>query len=166
MVALNDSGFMNGNFITIQGGNMSNRMPNSRIAVMLILTLMLTLLLTNAASAATLTINGCTIQPSTQCPGVNLSGAKITSQHLEGANLQGADLSYADLTNTHLTGVNLYGANLTGTNLDRAHLLNADLDATIGLTLPQLHEAYLCNTHTPLGDWTVFADCKHMNTGK
>jgi hypothetical protein len=87
-------------------------------------------------------VNGCAIQPATQCPGADLSGANLEDADLSGANLSGASLGEtnlsganlseanlssaqivdADLSDADLTGANLAGATITGTNLDGATL--------------------------------------------
>ena len=43
-------------------------------------------------------INGCMIEPFTDCSGADLSGADLTGAYLMGANLSGADLTGAILT--------------------------------------------------------------------
>ncbi len=77
------------------------------------------LLALTACSSQPQTINGCVIQPGTQCPGVNLAGTNLSNvdlsnSSLAGANLLGANLTNADLTNANLRGADLGGANLTG----------------------------------------------------
>ena len=53
-------------------------------------------------NAKALVINGCTIEPNTDCVD--------------------ADLSYSDLSNANLSGADLSNANLTGANLSGATL--------------------------------------------
>lgn len=67
-------------------------------------------------------INGCTIQPGTQCRDADLRQADLA-----GANLSGASLQSADLHNADLSGANLVGADLEGARLVRADLHLADL---------------------------------------
>lgn len=90
-------------------------------------------------------VNGCAIQPATQCPGADLSGA----------NLEGADLSGANLSTTNLEGTNLSGANLSEANLSSAQIVDTDLsDADLtganltGATITgtNLDGATLCGT--------------------
>jgi uncharacterized protein YjbI with pentapeptide repeats len=93
-------------------------------------------------------INGCKIQPDTQCPGADLSGAdlgaitskghpgrlpaKLSGGNFSGANFEGAymariDLSGADLSNANFRGANLYQATLFEANLSGANLTDVDL---------------------------------------
>ena len=75
-------------------------------------------------------INGCRIEPRTECPGADLRGADLSKERLDGANLSranlsltwliGANLSYAKLYYTNLRDANLSGANLTGASLTGA----------------------------------------------
>jgi Pentapeptide repeats (8 copies) len=90
-------------------------------------------------------VNGCAIQPATQCPGADLSGA----------NLGGADLSGANLSSTNLEGTELSGANLSEANLSSAQIVDTDLsDADLtganltGATISgaNLDGATLCGT--------------------
>ncbi len=88
------------------------------------------------------TINGCKIEPNTQCEGASLQLENMRWADLQGANLSGADLSGADLSGADLEGANLSGADLSwadlsdatlrwadlsGARLDGAHLRGADL---------------------------------------
>jgi len=86
--------------------------------------LVLIVVLTMAAPvSAQQVINGCRIEPQTQCPGANLAGASLA-----GANLAGANLVIANLAGANLTGANLESARLEG-----AYIAGADLsDALLG----------------------------------
>jgi len=42
-------------------------------------------------------INGCVLEPQTQCVDANLQGADLSNMDLRGANFKGADLSGANL---------------------------------------------------------------------
>ncbi|TGQ50163.1 pentapeptide repeat-containing protein, partial [Mesorhizobium sp. M4B.F.Ca.ET.211.01.1.1] len=54
-----------------------------------------------------LTLNGCVIAESSQCPGANLRGANLANQDLRKMNLAGADLRDADLRHARLDLANL-----------------------------------------------------------
>lgn len=84
-------------------------------------------------------INGCVLEPNTQCPGVNLSRqdlsgmdgqGKLTGINLRGANLSNADLSGATFFETDLRGANLNGANLAGADLENAYFYDTDIGNT------------------------------------
>jgi hypothetical protein len=81
-------------------------------------------------------VNGCAIQPATQCPGADLSGA----------NLEDADLSGANLSGTNLEGANLSGANLSEANLSSAQIVDADL-SDADLTATNLTGATITGTN-------------------
>ncbi len=72
-------------------------------------------------------INGCRIEPGTQCPRADLRRADLTGADLVYAYLSGADLTGANLWGANLSGANLRGANLRGVNLPYADLSGADL---------------------------------------
>jgi hypothetical protein len=84
------------------------------------------------------TVNGCVIEPETQCANIDLSGADLegadlsravlSGTNLEGANLSGANLSEADLTDAKLVDTNLEDADLTSANLTGATITDTDLD--------------------------------------
>ena len=112
------------------------------------------------------TINGCKIEPNTQCEGASLQlenmrwadlqGANLSGADLSGADLRAADLRYADLRDADLTGAHLRGADLAGADLRRARLVGTDLRDTdlIGadlryadLSLAFLTGATLINTN-------------------
>jgi uncharacterized protein YjbI with pentapeptide repeats len=110
-------------------------------------------------------INGCLIQPYTECidaqlsqadlARVNLTGAKLTGAHLAGADLTeaellGVDLSYADLTGAYLAGADLTGAYLYATNLTGADLTSTDG----GLTPADLSNANLTRATLSRADLT------------
>ncbi len=97
----------------------------------------------NSQRALALTVNGCDIEPFSNCPGAvisfshlsgadlsyaNLTGAVITGADLVSATLFGADLSFTDLVGTNLSFSNLSFANLTGAGLSFARLPFADLN--------------------------------------
>jgi uncharacterized protein YjbI with pentapeptide repeats len=77
-------------------------------------------------------INGCVIQPYTQCPRAeltwaDLAGADLTGADLTGASINGAKLTGAALTGAELAGVNFNYSNLTDANLGKANLKEATL---------------------------------------
>lgn len=77
-----------------------------------------------------MTVNGCRIEASTECPNANLAGADLSrvdlsKANLRGANLTGANLSGAKLREAVLAGASLASANLTGTDLSAADLTGA-----------------------------------------
>jgi uncharacterized protein YjbI with pentapeptide repeats len=135
-------------------------------------------------------INGCEIEPNTQCPGANLRGVQLHNAHLWGANLRGADLTGANIGNeakdTSLAGADLSGARLDeaymrGTGLGKANLSNASLIHAIldetdltganltgaNLTRAHLFDAYLSDanlTNANLTDaWLLRANLTKAN---
>jgi uncharacterized protein YjbI with pentapeptide repeats len=115
-------------------------------------------------------IDGCVIQPRTECPGANLMDADLRNADLRGASLQrarlvgsamqGANLSGADLTGADvrgyataavftaldgadLSGADLSGANLSGAGLERANLREVRMNADTNLSYASLIEADL-----------------------
>lgn len=93
-------------------------------------------------------INGCRIEPRTQCPGVNL----------DWADLSGTDLSFSNFENArfwgaNLTGVKLMGANLINANLTQANLTNVDTFAA------DLRGAWFCDTLMMDGSTVNRANC-------
>ena len=83
------------------------------------------------------TVNGCTIEPATQCSGADLSGADLSD----------ADLSSANLTNANLEGTNLSGANLSEANLGGAQIIDTDL-SDANLTGANLQDATITDANT------------------
>ena len=80
----------------------------------------------------TLIINGCRIEPGTQCPGVDLAGADLSNADLSeavlsGANLQGVVLRHAKLGNANLAGAQLMQADLARADLRHANLRGSDM---------------------------------------
>ncbi len=97
----------------------------------------------NSHRALAITVNGCEIEPFSNCPGAiisfarlsgvdlsyaNLTGAVITGADLVSATLFGADLSFTDLVGTNLSFSDLSFANLTGAGLSFARLPFANLN--------------------------------------
>ena len=83
-------------------------------------------------NSAALNINGCKIEPYTQCEGANLSGEDLSGSDLSYANLRhalmdGADLREADLRVSDLSYAYLNYADLAGASLGSADLREADL---------------------------------------
>ena len=83
-------------------------------------------------NSSALTINGCKIEPYTQCeyanlPDASLSGAYLDNANLRHANLGGADLREADLREVDLSYANLIHADLAGASMVGADLIEADL---------------------------------------
>ncbi|WP_225886412.1 pentapeptide repeat-containing protein [Leptolyngbya sp. PCC 6406] len=99
----------------------------------IILTLM-TLVKLPSSSAEIREINGCVIEPGTDCTHVE-TGLKY--KDLNGVDLSGANLSGITLHGSSLRGANLRGANLRGTEFDMAVLTDADLSEA------DLTDAYL-----------------------
>ena len=70
------------------------------------------------------TVNGCKIEPATDCRGADLVGvdlsksqlsaADFTDAELRGANLRGANLNWANLSNADLRGSNMRESILSG----------------------------------------------------
>lgn len=91
------------------------------------------------------TVNGCVIEPSTQCPsadlsGADLEGADLSRASLGGANLEGTNLSGATLTEADLSGAQIIDADLSDADLTSANLTNATITGT------DLDGATLCGT--------------------
>jgi len=103
-------------------------------------------------------INGCRIEPDTQCPGADLanadlgaitagghhvarraadlSGGNFRGANFEGAYMARAELAGADLSNANFRGTNLhqsslYEANMSGADLTEADLSFADMDDAV-----------------------------------
>ncbi len=86
-------------------------------------------------------INGCRLEPGTQCPGVQIIGADLSGINVEGANfaganfgksnLNGANLQRANFEGGALGSVSLYGTDLRGANLRRVKLGGAKLTFTL-----------------------------------
>ena len=96
--------------------------------------------ITLLACSCAKTINGCKIEPATDCRGAILVGADLSHFDLGGAdltdaNLHGADLRSADLRNANLSGADLSGADLTNANLVGAMLRLAKYNANTKWTL-------------------------------
>jgi uncharacterized protein YjbI with pentapeptide repeats len=73
------------------------------------------------------TVNGCKIEPNTDCQGVDLSAQDLEDVDLTGANLRGANLARADLRNADLENADLERANLDGADLSDSDLTEANL---------------------------------------
>ena len=85
-------------------------------------------------SCAKTIINGCKIEPATDCRGVNLVGADLSNSELSaadftGAVLRGADLRGANLNWANLSKADLRGSNMRGSILSGAILREARYDA-------------------------------------
>jgi len=90
-------------------------------------------------------VNGCAIQPATQCTGADLSGANLGDADLSGANLSGTNLEGTNLSGANLSEANLSGAQIVDADLSDADLTGANLTgATISGT--NLEGATLCGT--------------------
>jgi hypothetical protein len=90
-------------------------------------------------------VNGCAIQPATQCPGADLSGANLGDADLSGANLSGTNLEGTNLSGANVSEANLSSAQIVDTDLSDADLTGANLTgATISGT--NLEGATLCGT--------------------
>ncbi len=115
----------------------------------------------NSHRALALTVNGCDIEPFSNCPGAvisfarlsgvdlsyaNLTGAVITGTDLVSATLFGADLSFTDLVGTNLSFSDLSFANLTGAGLSFARLPFANLNGA-DLSFADLDDSDLRNAN-------------------
>jgi hypothetical protein len=90
-------------------------------------------------------VNGCAIQPATQCPGADLSGANLGDADLSGANLSGTNLEGTNMSGANVSEANLSSAQIVDTDLSDADLTGANLTAaTISGT--NLEGATLCGT--------------------
>ncbi len=76
------------------------------------------------ANAEPMVINGCVIEPNTDCTHV---GQGLKYKDLTNADLRGANLSGLTLHGSSLRGANLSQANLRGVEFDMAALVEADL---------------------------------------
>ncbi len=95
------------------------------------------LLLTGCGGSDSETVNGCVIEPETQCANIDLSGADLegadlsravlSGANLESTNLSGANLSEADLSDAQIVDTNLSDADLTSANLSGATITGTDL---------------------------------------
>ena len=83
--------------------------------------------ITLLACSCAKTINGCKIEPATDCRGAILVGADLSHFDLSGADLTDADLSDADLSGAILWNAGLNGADLSGADLSNANLVGAML---------------------------------------
>lgn len=111
---------------------------------------------TRGAAGAVKVINGCALEPNTQCPGVDLSRANLSGSTL-GGEPTGIDLTGANLSGANLTGADFYQTSLRGANLSGADLSGADFtEARLGAV--ELMGAKTCNTIMPSG-WVNNDDC-------
>ncbi len=83
------------------------------------------LLALSACGGGARVIDGCKVQPLTQCPGKNFS-----KQDLHGANFGGANLRAANFTGANLAGTNFAGSDLEGALFTNANLTKANLDGS------------------------------------
>jgi hypothetical protein len=90
-------------------------------------------------------VNGCAIQPATQCTGADLSGANLEGADLSGANLSGANLEETNLSGANLSEANLSSAQIVDTDLSDADLTGANLTGAT-ITGTNLEGATLCGT--------------------
>lgn len=106
--------------------------------------------------ATGLTINGCVIEPNTQCPNADLSWADLSNANLTGANLSGANLDGANLQYANLDSANLDGAQANGTNFANAWLGNATW--VDGSNCGENMMAGMCQGRSISNDSGVFGD--------
>lgn len=85
------------------------------------------------------TINGCVIQPNTDCSGKRLVAADLHGADLSGANFTGADLSYANLNGANLTNANFTRARAWYTNMQSANLTGANMENSSFANLNVIH---------------------------
>ena len=83
--------------------------------------------ITLLACSCAKTINGCKIEPATDCRGAILVGADLSHAELRAADLTGADLSGALLSGADLSHTDFVDADLSGADLSRANLVGAML---------------------------------------
>jgi hypothetical protein len=100
-------------------------------------------------------INGCVIQPNTDCLYLNLNGADLAGADLGGSDFTEADLTRANLAGANLLAVEFYGAvipyaNLSGANFSRADLTGASLFKSV-VTGANFTDATFCHTTMPDG---------------
>jgi uncharacterized protein YjbI with pentapeptide repeats len=132
----------------------------------------------SAQEATPIVINGCVIEPNTDCTevgtglkyanlsgadlsganlsGLTLHGASLRNANLSGANLQRVELDMASLANADLTGADLTDAyftlsNVAGADFQSAILTNVDLRGANGARDALLEGARFCNTTLPDG---------------
>jgi uncharacterized protein YjbI with pentapeptide repeats len=77
-------------------------------------------------------VNGCVLQPYTQCPGRNLQGAsiyriRVDRSNFAGASFNNAKVTYSDFSYSDFTNAGLYGATLENTSLEGSKFPGADL---------------------------------------
>jgi len=75
-----------------------------------------------AGADGVLVINGCRIEPETQCPGADLRHADLSGQNLFRANFRGALLSRAKFNDANVKFANFDGADLTGASFEAAFM--------------------------------------------
>ena len=78
-------------------------------------------------NAKALVINGCTIEPGTECPMSDLFDADLAGADLRNADLSRTNLAFANLSDANLSGAYLHWSNLSGANLSYADLSNSTL---------------------------------------
>jgi pentapeptide repeat protein len=117
------------------------RVPVQVLATLLVVALMLV----GCGGSDSESVNGCTIEPGTQCADVDLSGADLSGADLSravltGANLEGTNLSEADLSEADLSGAQIVDTDLSDADLTSANLTDADISGA------NLEGATLCGT--------------------
>ncbi len=78
-----------------------------------------------------LAINGCVIQPDSNCAGADLRGADLSNQDMRKMNLAGADLTDANLQESKLSEANLGNATMTGTRRHYATFQGTNMEGCI-----------------------------------
>lgn len=101
-------------------------------------------------------VNGCKIQPNTDCKGAKLAGADLHDANLSGANLEGADLTGTNLMSSNLTNANLSGAKVWYTDLQSADLTGAKT------TGAEFANANLIHATCPDGSEAVNSQCPNV----
>jgi uncharacterized protein YjbI with pentapeptide repeats len=108
--------------------------------------------------AKAIVIDGCTIEPSTQCPGVNLQFAQLydlspnqDNPDLSNSNLSGSNLSSADARFIDFSSANLSSANLMTAQFQNAVFFDTDLSYAelqgAGFQNAILTNAFMFNTN-------------------
>ena len=96
-----------------------------RLLTLAALALITVVSLAGCGGSGTRVIDGCKIEPLTQCPGKNFS-----HQDLHGANFGGANLRAANFTGANLTGANFAGSDVQGALFTNADLTKANFNGS------------------------------------
>ena len=117
----------------------------------LAVTLCFLCLYVNSHRALALSVNGCDIEPFSNCPGAVISFSRLSGVDLSYANLTGAIITGADLVSSTLFGVDLSFTDLVGANLSFSDLSFANLTGA-GLSFARLPFADLSGADLSFAD--------------